>query len=72
MSYENKNIRFLGNTCERESHVFEEKHVKVISDSQFLRTLVMNVAIKKAQSISARNSSKDWVWSKMRGKHRQM
>ena len=60
MTYETKKITF---------HVI---HVKVSSDSQCSKTLLMNVAIESGHCDCVRNSCKYWVWSKMCGKHSQI
>ena len=48
---------------------FHTVRVKVSSDSRCSRTLLMNVAIETAHCDCERYSCKDWVWSKMCGKH---
>ena len=56
MTYETKNTTF---------HIID---VKVTCDSRCSRTSPMNVAFESARC-GERISCKDWVWSKMCGKH---
>ena len=51
---------------------FRLMHMKVCSNSQCSRTLLMKFAIESALYDCDRNSCKDWVWSKTCGEHRQM